>query len=256
MLVEVLAGLINGRISRGDVYRWYQYILEHHATQYPGCVTVHCEQPYSEFVVASLAFILDKGISNIESEDEYFLRDEHFAEYICGIQKRGCVDVCGKIKRLRSFEMLQWSDQQLYPLVIVKQWSRALRDRVGVLFERGSFDDLCEHKECAIIMYEGSPFVLSVIHRPMFLRDQFSIEGFANSENEFVSLVRYLELDVESITYFNEDVFVSPTELWRLDDNGNKFLIEKYSTYVEASMRLDVFESKQHKQKYYLRNVE
>lgn len=41
-------------------------------------------------------------------------------------------------------------------------------------------------------------------------------------------------------------------QLWRQDDNGQKFLVETFSLEQEAQAQLEVLESRGHKQTYWI----
>ncbi len=43
-----------------------------------------------------------------------------------------------------------------------------------------------------------------------------------------------------------------PHELWRQDDNGNRFMIAKYPCWSEAVSEMDILASRQHKQTYWV----
>ena len=226
VVLDVLKGFLERTYSRSDVYAWQKEMREHHAEYYPGCMNILSERKSGNFIVQSLTFIKDKGVAGYEETEEYFIRDEDIQEYIAELACVDCKDSNGKIKRTRAHQITLIKDVS-YPLVCIDSTDGRIIQRFGVFFLRGIIDDLAEHVEFASIKYEDVTFFLDF--RCSAKEYQFTIHGFKGSDEQFANMLLDLNISFEDFSFVNDYALVGKTELWRLDDNGNEFLMSEYS---------------------------
>lgn len=248
VIISVLEGLLDGAYSRDDVYYWYGEMTTKYATQYPGCIQFHTESKQGGFIIQSLCFIKSKGLADYESDEQYFLRNEDFEEYIAELKHIDCSERNGKIERVRHHQVSPVKEIN-YPLICLDPRKSKVLDRFKIFSARGVVDDLALPTEYCSIYYDASYFYMTYSHS---LKEyNFSISGFQGNDLSLFGLLVALGIQSSDVTFYNNVGLKGPSELWRLDDNGNEFMISEYETELEAMLMRKEYEDKGHKQTYF-----
>ena len=251
VILEVLEGFLSRNYTRDDIYAWQGEMRRKFAEYYPGCMSILAERKEGDFIVQSLVFIKDKGIVNYESADDFFLRDEDIQEYIATLRSIDCTEKNGKIERVRFHQIMPRKGSD-YPLVCLNPVGGEIIKKFGVFFSRVVVDDLAEHVGYASVKYENANFYLQ--HRYDSKEYQFTIFGFKGSDKQLANMLFDLGISFNELSFVNEYTLLKKTELWRLDDNANEFLISEFDFEIEAELSRRKLEDKGHKQTYFLRS--
>lgn len=76
-----------------------------------------------------------------------------------------------------------------------------------------------------------------------------------DSRIALVSLLQALSLQEQQLPWINPDLGPADWKLFRLDDNGNDFLMESFLTEFSANWVRRKYEAKGHKQLYFVRHM-
>ena len=251
----LLTGLLEARFTREQVFKWFKTMSKKHLRTYPGTSSFQAESRDGEFICHSMYFLLDKGIIKNRSSEEYYIRDSDIREYLECLQKKPCNDYCGPISRYRAHEAIP-SKEPVNELILLETGIEKLLSNLSILLVRGCYDDLALRKGVAFIKFNDSIFGLNHYHDPPSdAEEAFSIQGRRHSENDLSSLLVTLGISQEDILWFNNDALGNECELWRLDDNGNEYRMETYDNRVKAELTRLEYESKGHKQTYFLKDA-
>lgn len=251
-IIDILTEFLNGTWSHDDLNNWHTELYKNYCKKYPGCISFETESRAAHFLLYSLIYINDSENVYLEEESAHFIRNEDIADYIKELKKIDCTDSNGKIKRVYMHE-IELSDEPSIPLVSLSPCNKDLIDSFGVFFRRGIIDDLAERMEYCAIKFEDTYFFADYSHDRQ--ECQFTISSLKSNERKLANLLKYLGISSSGVDWINNEAFQSKTELWRLDDNDNDFLMDSFDTFLEADLTRLYYEQKGHKQTYYTKQI-
>ena len=177
-MLEVIAGLQSGELSRTEVVSWQMAVLNRFGNDLP--LSVEDGLWYFH----SFGF-LDVPLVQGDSST-FFLRDMDFFEYQMDIEQVPANEIYEGVRRMRSHEVNISSVH--WPLTTYRYTEATALDRLGLPTVRGTFEargDMVEHLHLA---FEGAIFLLirqfdEYSEQAMILgtdRDSHRLEAFMN----------------------------------------------------------------------------
>lgn len=155
-------------------------------------------------------------------------------------------------RRIPFNEFLRLSGGLVYLAMLKVSVSEATQ-RWGLEFER-TLDDLDWHAAAAFRLADNTLYALT--GRPAHPQeDQVSIEVSASVREPQALLGRILaalDLDRSEVEWENDQLRAKAWRLWRQDDNGNTFHVQRYASASEAKNAMRLFEERGHKQSYWI----
>ncbi|MCP4131865.1 MAG: hypothetical protein GY754_12870 [bacterium] len=247
IMIDILDGLIEKRYSREEAVQWRHDVIKkyNYTDSSVNPVPLKVQDGYWEF--ASFTILTKRGVP--EDNNDYFVRDEDLIEYSNVLKQIDCTESNGEIKRIRPHQ-IQSNIDHLFLIEYIDIDQDTIR-KAGVLFNRGIFENFGLCLESAIIEFQGSTYIFSFYHD--HIKGHMYIEGIPENKENLASLLCHIGVTSSSITWVNELVDTEKCELYRIDDNGNNFPMGFYDSYIKAETMKFKFESKKHKQTYFLK---
>jgi hypothetical protein len=251
-IIDILTDFLNGALTHNDLDGWYSELYKKYCKKYSGCISFETESKAAHFLLCSLTYINDNRLVYLNEKPSHFIRNEDIADYIKELKRIDCSDFNGRLRRV-YLHQIEKSVEPSIPLISLKPGGRALIDKFGVFFRRGVIDDLAERMEYCAIKFEGVFFFADYTHDRE--ECQFTISSLKSNESKLAELLKYLGINRDEVDWINNEILKSKTELWRLDDNDNDFLMGTYDSFLDAELTRLHYEHKGHKQTYYTKFV-
>lgn len=251
-IIDVLSEFLNGAFSHNDLANWYSDLYKKYCKKYPGCISFETESKAAHFLLCSLSYINDDRNIYLNEKSDHFIRNQDIVDYIKELKQIDCSDTNGRLRRVYQHE-IEKSNEPSLPLVSFKPGGKELIEKFGLFFRRGIVDDLAERMEYCAIEFEGVFFFAEYSHDRE--ECQFTISSLKSNEGKLASLLKYIGINRDEVDWINTSILESKTELWRLDDNDNDFLMGTYSSFLDAELTRFYYENKGHKQTYYTKAV-
>lgn len=157
----------------------------------------------------------------------------------------------------RQVKSDEWMDGDYRPFADIIIKSSEIEKRFETAFESHFEEGLGISKFAFFVIDNGRRFFLRE-YMPDSQHSMIQIFILNNEERSTKDLdevLELLELTSKDIIWLYESIKFHPHELWRQDDNGHKFLIETFPCRADAAKALREFESRKHKQTYWLEKV-
>ncbi len=244
-LIRVCEVLIAGTVSREEVFKWTQEVLEKFGVDY--CVKdFRTGNRVLEFVLGSFFCLMDQGVSPFEPKDSWFLREQDFVDYLAQIKLDPMDKKDGNFTFLHGHELpiglcLDWRVEFLLD-------DEALIERLAGFACRGICDVLGRRSEFSFFEYNDKYFYVDIWYDPEKTYVDFSCE---KSADVILGDVLF-ELGISS----NKEMWMCSQDkmqrfiLRRTDDYGHSHEFAEYDNAVQAQLARDEYEAKGHKQLY------
>lgn len=162
------------------------------------------------------------------------------------------------MQRFRQITDKEWVKGDYREFVHINIETSYLAEKYKISFEDCFADGLGEAKFAFLITENGTQFyvqenLLDMIPIQTYIGCLNNPETIAEHIDEILEV---LELSSEVIEFIYGDVKLNPHELWRQDDNGHKFLVEKFACKADAAKVMKTFENRHHKQTYWIKKTE
>lgn len=262
--IAILKALLAGEVSREAVAAWcheQSYRLgmpcwPHIRVRYEETGSDKQRENYGRHVFNNLLNV-NAMVDNGANQEPYFLRSYDLQMMLDGLE--------------RDFEPHRWKSLVQMPLEDIgnnrwrEVWLVSFRFPTPALWPQGLWsyrweEDLPTYGEYCFFYFQGYPFSLfrslddSVRSRELHLQ-LFSGKREVTVESEpVVAVVKELGLSWTHLDAVREDRFHAERfGLYRYDDNGGEYLMERFNCFLTAEMTRQMFEDRGHKQIYYLK---
>lgn len=157
----------------------------------------------------------------------------------------------------RQAKFDEWVEGDYRPFAELNVKTSAIEEKFGVKFEYSFEEGLGETKLGGFITETNVQFFLEEF-RPETEHSFVQVGILHNPETLAIHLdeiLESLELTSKYLNWFDENIKLQPHELRRQDDNGHKFLIETFPCKADAVKAMREFESRLHKQTYWIQKA-
>ncbi len=144
-------------------------------------------------------------------------------------------------------------------------WLVSFRFPTPLLWPQGLWSYRCEgdapnFEEYCCFYFQGQPFRLARAFDGETWNQVLDVQLFSSKPEEpvasepLVALLKELGLSWSQLDCIKEERFCfEPHALYRYDDNGGEYLMERFNSFLAAEMTRQMYEDRGHKQIYYLK---
>lgn len=150
----------------------------------------------------------------------------------------------------------EWTEYDYRMFAEVEMNVSDLEKKFGLEFEDFYAEGLGEAKGASFIIEDGTQFFITA-----YLPKQINkiciwcLNAKETLQRNLNLVFEVLEINSKDISFLYDGIELIAHELWRQDDNGHQFLIETFPCKSDAVREMKKFESRLHKQTYWVKKV-
>jgi hypothetical protein len=150
----------------------------------------------------------------------------------------------------------EWAKGDYRPIAVLRYSSDELAKRHAIDFKEYWQDGLGQTKEARFITSSGKQFLLvHYLDAPAPYHSMthiFSLFDIASMTGDLEDILEALGFASEELNWVEPNISFQKYEVWRQDDNGNKFLIDIAPSKPDAKKIMLKYERLPHKQTFWM----